>query len=738
MKHVIYFLIFIGVMPYLAAQKEQTQDSLAVVSLEEVKVSGLRVNQDTPVTFSNLTQEEIAARNLGQDIPILLNYLPAVVTTSDAGNGIGYTGIRVRGGDARSVNVTINGIPYNDAESQGTFWVDLPDFASSVSSFQLQRGVGTSTNGNAAFGASLNLLTQAVASESYARWSQSVGSFNTLKNTLQFSTGQFANGFEISGRLGKIVSDGYVDRASANLKSFFLQAAYQDENTLIKLLGFGGHEITYQSWYGVDAATLESNRTYNPAGEIYSNSGELTGFYHNQVDNYQQDHYQFHWTQQLNPNWDFSLGLNYTYGRGFYEEYYDQWADENITFGGDTAFAYMQLADLIVGDTPITATENVQRKWLDNDYYVANLGMNYQKANTTLNFGALYSQYIGDHFGELLWAQQAGNVLPKHRFYENIGTKTENSMFAKWTQAFSSQWIGYLDLQLRSVKYEVTGEVAGPSSFSVDDQFSFFNPKAGITYKASEAQRFFFSYARAQREPNRTDYENGNPVPEKLNDYELGWRLDQSKLQLQVNAYWMAYKDQLALTGALDEVGNPIRENIGNSRRIGIEAEAKIQLVNQWLWQPNIALSRNENLDFFFQRDGQLTDLGTTKLAYSPSVIVGNAIAFVPSTNFQIALLSKYIGSQYMGNIDSKVSELPAYFVSDLSASYRWSPQKWFQEVQLNLLVNNLFNEQYVSNGYFYTYDDTWSAPGQTTTIEGAGFYPQAGTHFLLGMTLDF
>lgn len=738
MKTVIRFLVFFGALPALVAQNTSIQDSVATVSLEEVKVSGLRVNEDTPVAFTNLTQEEIASRNLGQDIPILLNYLPAVVTTSDAGNGIGYTGIRVRGGDARSVNVTINGIPYNDAESQGTFWVDLPDFASSVSSFQLQRGVGTSTNGNAAFGASLNLLTQEIAQEAYARWSQSSGSFNTLKNTFQFSTGFLASGIEISGRLGKIVSDGYIDRSTSNLKSFFLQAAYQDENTLIKLLGFGGHEITYQSWYGVDQTTLDSDRTYNPAGEIYSTSGQLTGYYDNQEDNYQQDHYQFHWTQQLNAFWDLSLGLNYTYGRGYYEEYYDQWADENITFGGNTSFAYLQLPSLTIGDSQITATENVQRKWLDNDYYVANLGLNFQKEKTTLNLGAFYSQYIGDHFGELLWAQQVGEVLPKHRFYENTGTKIESSIFVKWTQVLSDQWIGYLDLQLRNVNYDVAGQVAGPSSFTVDDRFSFFNPKAGITYKASENQRFFFSFARAQREPNRTDYENGNPVPEKLNDFELGWRYNQPKLRLQVNAYWMAYKDQLALSGALDEVGSPIRENIGNSRRIGFEMEAKVQLAPEWFWQPNLALSRNENFDYFFQRDGQLSNLGTTKLAYSPSLIAGNALVFVPNTNFQLALLSKYISTQYMGNIDSKTSELPAYFVSDLNASYRWTPEKWFQEVQLSLLVNNLFNEQYVSNGYFYTYDDTWSNPGETTTIEGAGYYPQAGTNFLIGMTLTF
>ena len=738
MKTYNLYLVFGLIAPMLWAQNPAVQDSLSTINLEEVKVSGLRVNPDIPMAFSDLTQEEIASRNLGQDIPILLNYLPAVVTTSDAGNGIGYTGIRVRGGDARSVNVTINGIPYNDAESQGTFWVDLPDFASSVSSFQLQRGVGTSTNGNAAFGASLNLLTQAVSSEAQASWSQSVGSFNTLKNTLQFSTGQFAHGFEISGRLGKIVSDGYVDRASSNLKSFFLQAAYQDKNTLIKLLGFGGHEVTYQSWYGVDAATLKNNRTYNPAGEIYSPDGHLTGFYDNQVDNYQQDHYQFHWTQQMNNGWDFSLGLNYTYGRGYYEEYYDLWADENITFGGDTSFDYLQLAPLNVGDTAVTSTENVQRKWLDNDYYVANVGANYQKGKTTINLGVLYSQYIGDHFGELLWAQQAGNVLPRHRFYANTGTKIETSIFTKWTQEFSAKWIAYLDLQFRNIRYEVTGQVAGPSAFTVDDRFSFFNPKAGLTYKPNEAERFYFSYARAQREPNRTDYENGNPVPEKLNDFELGWRLNHSKVNLQVNVYWMAYQDQLALTGALDEVGNPIRENIGNSRRIGIEMEAKVPLSSNWLWQPNLALSRNQNLHYFFQRDGQLTDLGTTQLAYSPSVIAGNALVFVPGTDFQVGLLSKYISSQYMGNIDSAVSKLPSYFVSDLNASYRWNPKRWFKEVRLNLLVNNILNKYYVSNGYFYTYDDDWSTPGQITTIEGTGYYPQAGRHFLAGLLVQF
>ena len=323
--------------------QKQVSDSLALISLEEVQLIGIRANDNTPVTFTNITQKELAPRNLGQDIPILLNYLPAVVTTSDAGAGIGYTGIRVRGTDATRVNVTINGIPYNDSESQGTFWVNLPDFASSVEEIQLQRGVGTSTNGSAAFGASLNIKTSALTDKSFAEFSSSVGSFNSSKNSLQFSTGLLNERFTLSGRLSQIKSDGYVDRSRSNLKSYFFQATYQDENTLIKGLLFGGHEITYQSWYGLDALTLQTDRRSNPAGALFDQNGKAMGFYDNQVDDYTQDHFQLHWNEQLNPSWNFSLGLNYTYGRGFYEEYNDLWYTQNISFGSETAYSYLQI-----------------------------------------------------------------------------------------------------------------------------------------------------------------------------------------------------------------------------------------------------------------------------------------------------------------------------------------------------------------------------------------------------------
>ena len=734
------FFLFLNLSVLLAQEPnaQTVKDSLTTISLEEVLLTGIRAKEDIPVTFTNLSRQDLAPRNLGQDIPILLNYLPGVVTTSDAGAGIGYTGIRVRGTDATRVNVTINGIPFNDSESQGTFWVNLPDFASSVEAIQLQRGVGTSTNGSAAFGASLNLETDAVQNKAFASLSSSIGSFNSFKNTLRFSTGKINEGFTFSGRLSQINSDGYIDRATSDLDAYFFQGTFQDESTLIKALVFGGQEVTYQAYWGIDAVTLQTNRTYNTGGEIYNESGNRNDFYDNQVDNYAQEHYQFHWNERLNSNWNFTLGLNYTHGSGFYEEYNDLWYDQNISFSGATSFDYLQLKPFTIGDTIISDSENISQKWLDNDYYVITLGLNYNTEDTSLNFGGLYSYYVGDHFGDLIWGQNLGEVLPNHRFYENQGIKKEGSFFAKATQTLSEGFTGFIDLQLRSIGYQVSGQIVGPASFSVDDNFVFFNPKAGLTYEVASGQKLYFSYAKAQREPNRTDYENGNPKPEKLDDFELGWRINTPKLQAQTNVYWMEYKDQLVLTGAIDAVGSPIRQNVGKSRRIGIELEFKINLNSNWLWQPNIALSSNQNLDFYFKRDGVLENLGKTQLAYSPNLVGGNAIMYVPSTRFQIGLLSKYVGKQYMGNIDSENSTLSAYFVNDLSAVYTWQPNKWIQEIQWSLLVNNIFNAQYESNGYFYTFDDTWSAPGQVTTVEGAGYFPQAGINLLTGVMLRF
>jgi len=711
------------------AQEQQAKDSLATttISLEEVSVAGLRARKDQPLSFSEVTKEDLKARNLGQDLPILLNFLPSVVTTSDAGAGIGYTGIRVRGSDATRVNVTINGIPYNDAESQGTFWVNMPDFASSVESIQLQRGVGTSTNGSSAFGASLNVLTNAASQEASAQIYNSIGIFGTLRHSLKFSTGLLNDKIEIAGRLGSIASNGYIDRASSDLKSYFLQGVYQEGNTLIKALVFGGHEITYQSWFGVDPYTLENDRTYNFAGEIYDDNGNLNGYYDNQVDNYKQDHYQLHWNQRYENNWSSSVGLNYTYGRGFYQEY------ENSLSLSD-----LRLDGISLGSTSIGTTAGVIQKWLNNDFYVLTTNLHYEGEQNDLVFGTLISNYQGDHFGNLVWARYASNAQPKHEFYRNKGEKKEFSLFGKITHQLNDSFTAYANLQYRRVDYTALGSLNELGSIDIADDFNFFNPKLGLTFHADENTQVYASYAKAQREPNRSDYENGSPRPELLNDFELGYRSAGKGLKWSANLYFMGYKDQLVLTGELDNVGAPVRQNVGDSNRLGLEIEGSIALTNQLLWQSNLSLSRNKNRDFKFQRDGQVQNLGDTNISYSPSIIGGSNIVYAPSTQFQIGFLSKYVGEQYLGNIDADLSKLDAYFINDINIRYAIGPLGWVKAIDFSLLVNNVFNKLVETNGYFFTYDDTWSTPNQITTIEGVGYYPQAGTNFLLGASFRF
>ncbi|WP_350293144.1 TonB-dependent receptor [uncultured Croceitalea sp.] len=704
-----------------AQQQTDTLQGKKVV-LDEVFVSAIRVTKTTPVTFSNLTKEDIKPRNLGQDIPVLMNFLPSVVTTSDAGAGIGYTGIRVRGSDATRVNVTINGIPYNDAESQGTFWVNMPDFASSTESLQLQRGVGTSTNGAGAFGASLNLLTDGFSEDAYGQISSSFGSFNTLRNNIKFSTGLLNNHVEISGRLSRITSDGYIDRASSELDSYFLQGAYKDENTLIKALLFGGHEITYQSWFGIDAATLETNRTFNPAG-IYTDENGNTQFYENEVDNYKQDHFQLLWNEQLSDFWSTNIALHYTRGRGFFEQ-----------FREDDDFATYGFEPLTVNGEEVNTTDLIRRRWLDNDFYGTVFSANYKKEKLDFIIGGGWNTYKGDHFGEVIWARFASNSNIRDRYYDDNSTKTDFNIYTKVNYKLNNHWSLYGDLQYRTVGYEANGEDTG----LVDDTFNFFNPKAGITYDLNKNNNFYLSYAVANREPNRNDYENGSPRPEKLNDWEMGWRYVSPDVQVSTNLYYMNYKDQLVLTGELNDVGAPLRANVGDSYRLGLEIDANIRLSNAFSITPNIALSTNKNQDFVFQRDGVLQNLGNTNIAYSPNIIAGNMFTYVPVPEFQISLLSKYVGKQYLGNIDSEGSILDAYSQTDLNLQYELACNGFLKSVVFSALVNNIFNAEFESNGYFFTFDDDFSNPGTITTIEGAGYYPQAGTNFLLGATVNF
>jgi len=722
-KIALFILLIIGF--YANAQKSDVKKD--TIKLDEVIVSAVRVSADSPITHSNISKETLSKRNLGQDIPVLMNFLPSVVTTSDAGAGVGYTGIRVRGVSAQSTNITINGIPYNDAESLGTYWVDLPDFTSSTESLQLQRGVGSSTNGAGAFGASLNLLTDAISEKPSGEISNSVGSYKTRKHTLKFSTGLLNENIEIAGRFSKIKSDGYIDRATSDLDSYFLQASYVDDNTLIKALAFGGKEITYQAWNGVSREQIDMfGRTFNPSGEYTDENGN-TKFYDNEIDNYKQDHYQLHWNERFNNFWSSNIGLNYTYGRGYFEQYKQ-----------DEDFADYDFAEISLGGETVNKTDLIRRRWLDNDFYVVNANINYKKDQLDLIFGGSYSRYKGDHFGEVIWAQFAGNSQIRDRYYDSKGDKTDINFFGKATYEINEQISLFGDIQARFIDYQTNGLNSDRVPLNVNKTYNFFNPKAGITYNINMANQLYFSYAIANREPNRTDFENGDPRPEKLNDYELGWRLSNDNFQLNSNIYFMKYKDQLILTGQIDDVGAPIRENSGKSYRLGIEIEAAIQLSNKFSIQPNITLSTNKNIDFITPLDGELVNLGNTTISFSPSVVAANQLQFKPNDQLQISLLSKYVGEQYLGNVDSDFSKLDAYFVNDISVNYEIKTRSVFKSIIVSGLVNNIFNEKYISNGYYFTYDDDFSNPGEIKTIEGTGYYPQATTNFLVGVTLKF
>ena len=703
MKKFVFVLLAFSLS--LSAQ-ESVLDSLEVQNLEEVIVSSVRVKDNIPIAFNNVSKEEISKRNLGQDIPILLNFLPNVVTTSDAGAGIGYTGIRIRGVNSQSTNVTINGIPYNDAESLGTFWVDLPDFSSSVENLQVQRGIGTSVNGSSAFGASINILTDKISQNPYFESANTIGSFNTVKNNFRFSTGLLNETIEFSGRLSKIDSDGYIDRASSDLKSYFLQLSYKKNKTLLKFLNFGGHEITYQAWNGIDLQTLENNRTYNPSGLYYDLNGEER-FHENEVDNYKQDHFQFHWTQSFSENLSSNLGLNLTNGKGYYEQYNENGSEDFIT-----------------------------RKWLDNQFYVINYTLNYLKNNNNIIFGSTYSEYDGDHFGETIWSQNSGDIEFTDLFYNGNGLKKDFSNFIKSIYQISNDVSIYADLQLRNIDYQTTGSTSNIDQLVVDKKYSFFNPKAGLNYDINQKNKIYFSLSKAHREPTRSDFENNiNIQPEELIDYELGWKYNAEKFLFNSNLYYMGYKNQLVLTGALDDVGSPIRENSGKSYRMGIELESVYKATNKLNISANISFSENKNVDYKTNYNGVITDWGDTDISFSPNVISSAGIQFSASQDLTFTLLNKFVGNQYMSNTESNISKLSSYSTTDLNILYTIKNSAYFSEIIVTAMINNIFNKEYVSNGYYYTYDDTWSDPNSITTIEGTGYYPQAKRNFLLGLT---
>ena len=719
MKKYILFVILVST-PILAQDVNNSKnlDSLtSIFNLEEVTVSAIKAKSDTPVSFVNLSKENIEKTNLAQDIPILLKNTPSVVTHSDAGAGIGYSSIRIRGSDQTRVNVTINGIPYNDSESMQVYWVDLPDFASSIENIQIQRGVGTSTNGPGAFGGSINIQTNSASENPFFEINNTLGSFGTVKNSVGFSTG-FIDNFELSGRVSRIKSDGYIDRSGSNLRSYFLQGVYRDENTLIKVLNFAGHEITDQAWYGVDSSTLETNRKYNMAGEYYDEFGN-TLYYEDQVDNYKQNHLQIHWNQIYQNGWNSNFGIHFTNGKGFFENY-------NLGYG---------------------SSDYIDRRWLDNDFYGILYSLNKKTEDFNANIGGSLNKYNGLHYGEYLWYDQINSAVNqydfKEKFYDDFGDKGEFNIYAKIDYYITDKLTLYGDLQFRNIKYEagisanstLTGYIEDGFE-NLDKSFNFFNPKFGLFYNLNDNNNLFFSFARAHREPTRTDYANGNPNEEKLDDFELGWKLNSNNLALSLNAFYMIYEDQLVLTGQRDINGYEIRRNIGESYRVGIEFDSSIKLNNKLNIETNFSLSENKNKDFYSTFDGNLKNFGNTDLAYSPNLIVNNILNFNPNKKVLISLRSKYVSEQFFAQTNSPISKLESFFINDINFVHDIDLPNISDDIKFKVLVNNLFDYKYSAYGGYYSYDI--QEDNQVKTYEGTYYYPQSGINILVGLDVKF
>jgi iron complex outermembrane receptor protein len=719
MKKYLQFVLLVST-PILAqnANNSKNLDSLTnILNLEEVTVSAIKAKNDTPVSFVNLSKENIEKTNLAQDIPVLLKNTPSVVTHSDAGAGIGYSSIRIRGSDQTRVNVTINGIPYNDSESMQVYWVDLPDFASSIENIQIQRGVGTSTNGPGAFGGSINIQTNSASEIPFFEINNTLGSFGTVKNSVGFSTG-LINKFELSGRVSRIKSDGYIDRSASNLRSYFLQGVYRDENTLIKVLNFAGHEITDQAWDGVDSSTLETNRKYNMAGEYYDEFGN-TLYYEDQVDNYRQNHFQIHWNQIYQNGWNSNFGIHFTNGKGFFENY-------NLGHG---------------------ASDYIDRRWLDNDFYGVLYSLNNQTEDFNLNIGGSINKYNGLHYGEYLWYDQINSNVNqydfKEKFYDDFGDKGEFNIYAKIDYYITDKLTLYGDLQYRNIKYEagisanstLTGFIVDGFE-SLNKSFNFFNPKFGLFYNLNENNDLFFSFARAHREPTRTDYANGSPKEEKLDDLELGWKLNSNNLALSLNVFYMIYEDQLVLTGQRDINGYEIRRNIGESYRLGIELDSSIKVNNKLNIETNFSFSENKNKDFYSTFDGNLKNYGNTDLAYSPNLIANNIINFNPNKKVLISLRSKYVGEQFFAQTNSPISKLESFFINDLNFIHDIYLPNISDDIKLKVLVNNLFDNKYSAYGGYYTYDVPEG--NGLKTYEGTYYYPQSGINLLIGLDIKF
>lgn len=741
MKTVFILAASIAALPVQGKVQPEPADSLKItkeIALDEVVVTATRVAKDTPVAYSEISKDELDKRNDGQGIPFLLLQSPSVIMTSDAGTGIGYSGFRIRGTDANRINITVNGVPVNDSESHTVFWVNLPDFASSVDNIQIQRGAGTSTNGAAAFGATVAMQTQKSDLQPYAEYSVSAGSFGTVKNTVKGGTGLLYDHFVFDARYSNIRSDGYIDRARADMHSYFASAAWYGENTLLKFQTFGSNEETYQAWTGVPSYLLKENRTYNPCGE-YEADGN-TRYYDNQTDNYKQQNYHLSASQRIDDLWNMNLTLHYTHGAGYYEDYKP-----------GAKFDSYQLPEYIdqQGDT-IRKSDLVRRKWLDNDFYGAIYSANYRGDRLQSTFGAAINRYVGHHFGRVMWVKSAENLPgPDYEYYRNTGDKLDYNIYVKGNYRFHPYLNGYLDLQYRGIRYTIEGsdDKAG-DNVDVDKHWNFFNPKAGINFRKG-GHSAFFSFSVANREPNRDNFTEAGPgerpVHETLYDYEAGYGFGNARFRIGANLYFMDYNNQLILTGKISEIGEALTSNIKDSYRTGIELTGGVEIA-RWLdWNGNLTLSRNKIKQFTESIEVYETDpvnkkwkyiredrneLGTTRIAFSPDIIANSMFNF-SWKNFSAAFNTQFVGRQYIDNTSSEDRSIDPYFVNNLRIGYVFTP-KFMKEIRLDVTINNLFNEQYETNAWVY------SAIVDGERYKEDGYFTQAGTNAMARVTFKF
>jgi len=720
MKRILFSAIGIFAIIQSFGQQDTAVKKDSFRLLEPVEVTAVRAGEKAPFTKTNLFKKEIEKINLGQDIPFILNQTPSVIVNSDAGNGVGYTGIRIRGTDGTRINVTLNGIPYNDAESQGSFFVDLPDFTSSVNSMQVQRGVGTSSNGAGAFGATINVSTNEVNKDQYAEFNNSYGSFNTWKNTVKAGTGLIDDHFTADVRLSNITSDGYIDRASTNLKSFYFSTAYLNNKTSLRLNIFSGKEKTYQAWNGVPESKLKTDRTYNELGT------EKPGApYDNQTDNYIQSHYQLFFNQQLAKDLTFNTAIFLTRGKGYYEEYKgaQNYADYKLPYpvhGIDTTFT----------------TDLVRDLWLDNYFYGNIFSFQYKTNKSQFILGGGWTRYDGAHYGNITWAQNGGLPEPNFKWYDLDAKKSDANIYFKQQTQIANYWSLFYDLQYRHVKYNLDGFQDNPSLL-IHTDYNFFNPKLGVSYNR-DGWNAYLSYSRAAKEPNRDDFEASltqQPRAEKLNDIEFGAGKKAKNYSWNAVFYYMHYKDQLVLTGKINDVGAYTRTNIPKSYRTGIELDGSVS-ITKWLKAAgNLSLSRNKVIDFIeyvddYDDGGQKSyDHKSADIALSPGVIGGATISFIPAKNFEIGLLSKYVSKQFLDNTENEGRKLNPYYTQD--ARFIYTLQKGFlKEVNFIFQVNNIFNKKYEPSGYTFSY-----IYGGSLTTENY-YYPMAGTNVMAGINL--